>query len=103
MDFTDVLVIIYTPTKHILSILRDNGTFKKFIPFDGQPYHIPRIIYDYLCERECSVFYNVRDRRNGTIRRAKLIKEFAIDVLPPLTPKELEDLRRKQAMKQGKD
>lgn len=82
---------------------RKHGTFKKFIPFDGQPYHIPRIIYDYLCERECSVFYNVRDRRNGTVRRAKLIKEFAIDVLPPLSPKELEDLRRKQAMKQGKD
>ena len=77
------------------------GTFKKFIPHDGQVYHIPRIIYDELKNRQCTVFYNVRDKRNGTIRKAKLINAYAIEVLPPLTPQELDDLRIQQAMAKG--
>jgi hypothetical protein len=75
-----------------------NGTFKKFIPFDGREYHIPNVIYEELKNREYSVFSTVRNERGQEIKKARLVKEFAIDVLPPLTPKELEKLRKEQAL-----
>jgi hypothetical protein len=30
-----------------------------------------------------------------------MVNEFSLDVLPPLTPAELEDLRKRQAMAKG--
>lgn len=76
------------------------GTFKKFIPFDGEPYHIPKIIYDMMKERQCTVFYTVKqkDGRGGDIRKGKLVPAFNIVDLPPLTGKELDDLANQQAL-----
>jgi len=73
------------------------GTFKKFIPFDGQPYHVPKVIYDVLKERECTVFYTEKVG-NEDIKKGKSIKEFSIEDLPPLTPEELKDLEKQQAL-----
>jgi len=77
------------------------GTFKKYIPFDGKPYHVPRIIFDHLKDRECSVFVDQKDDRGHKTRRGKLIKEFAIEILDPLSVDELEDLRKAQALAKG--
>jgi len=77
------------------------GTFKKFIPFNGEPYHVPRIIYDRLCERECSVFFNSTDERGHKTRKGRLIKEFSVEVLPALTQTELDELAQRQAMRDG--
>jgi len=78
------------------------GTFKKFIPFNsGEPYHIPKIIYDVLMEKKCSAFYTVNDVHGHKVRKSRLISEYAIEVLPPLTKVELSDLARKQAMQAG--
>lgn len=74
------------------------GTFKKFIPFNGEPYHVPQIIYDVMKERECSIFYEEVQKRGGPIRKSKLIKEYAIEDLPPLTGPELENLANRQQM-----
>ena len=80
------------------------GTFKKFIPFGGsEPYHIPRIIYNELKAKQCSSFYDVKDDRGRTRRKSKLINEYVIDELEPLTKEELKDLALKQAMAQGKE
>ena len=78
------------------------GTFKKFIPFNlEEPYHIPKIIFEHLKERKCAI-RNVRKTPDGKEHiDVKMIPEFAIDVLSPLTPKELEDLRKQQAMARG--
>lgn len=75
------------------------GTFKKFIPFNtADGWHVPRIIYEQLKARECQVFV-VRKNPNGTkSRHGKLIKEFSIDVLDALTPAELSELARRQAL-----
>lgn len=73
------------------------GTFKKYIPFNGKPYHIPKIIYDVLLEKKCTVHNNSTDRRGETETKVSLINEFSIQVLPPLTKEELDDLRVKQA------
>lgn len=78
------------------------GTFKKFVPFnttDG--WHVPRILYEMIKARECQIFYTEKAKNGIAIRRGKLIKEFAIDVLPPLTKDELSELARRQAMAAG--
>lgn len=75
-----------------------NGTFKKFVPFDGREWHIPKVIFDEMKSRQCTIFHTVTDARGQKIRKGRLIDEFAIEVLPPLTPQELEALRKEQAL-----
>jgi hypothetical protein len=75
-----------------------HGTFKKYIPFDGQPYHIPQIIYDVLKDRNCTFYRTEKDARGNQHRVAYQGKEFNVVDLPPLTKKELEQLREKQQM-----
>lgn len=75
------------------------GTFKKFVPFNIEGgWHVPRIIYNQLLERQCQVFVTKRDARGNTTKEGKLIREFAIEVLPALTQAELDELARRQAM-----
>lgn len=75
------------------------GTFKKFVPFNNdEGWHVPRIILEMMQQRECQVFTTVRDSRGNSTRRPKLIKEFAIEILPALTEEELKDLAQRQAM-----
>ena len=80
------------------------GTFKKYVKFNTEDgYHIPKIIYDYLKEKKCSLFYTAKDHLGQPIRKSKSINEFNIEVLPPLTPKELKDLAQRQAMAKGEE
>ena len=76
------------------------GTVRKFVPFGevtDEGYHIPYCIYNMLCER---VFLHIRtfkDKRTGQIQiEQKEVREFALEVLPPLTPKELAALATAQ-------
>ena len=80
------------------------GTYKKYIPFNAdEGWHVPNIIYQVLKSRECQVFYTVTGPRGNKFRKGKLIKEFAIEVLPPLTEEELKDLAQRQAMSKSVD
>lgn len=75
------------------------GTFRKFIPFHAEAgWHVPNIIYQYLLERECQTFYTHVDSRGNKTRKGKLMKEFAIELLPALTQDELQEMARQQAM-----
>ena len=77
---------------------------KKYVPFNAdEGWHVPTIIYKQLVNRECQVFTTVRDARGNASRKGKLIKEFAIEVLPQLTPDELQELARRQAMAKSID
>jgi hypothetical protein len=72
---------------------------KKFIPFDGEPQHIPQLIVTVLQERECQVFTWVTDKRTGVkSRKGYLRKEFNVNILPHLTKDEIKDLADQQAM-----
>lgn len=75
------------------------GTVKKFVPFntpDG--YHIPNIMYQMLKARECQIF-QTRKLKNGVTHREGILKrEFAIEILPPLSQDELDELARRQAL-----
>ena len=80
------------------------GTFTKYIPFNAdEGWHVPHIIYEQLRDRECQVFVTVRDSKGNATRKGKTIKEFAIEVLPPLTEEELKDLAQRQAMAKSVD
>lgn len=75
------------------------GTFSKFIPFNAEDgWHVPHIIYEQLMDRKCQIFVTVKDGKGNSIRKGKLIREFAIEVLPPLTEEELKDLAQRQAL-----
>ena len=80
------------------------GTFKKFIPFEAEEgWHVPQIMYQMLKDRQCQIFVNGKSKNGVTIRTGKIIKEFAIEVLDPLTPKELQELAQRQAMAKSVD
>lgn len=78
------------------------GTIRKFVPFNAEEgYHVPHMIYEQLLQRECQIFHTVKDSKGNRSRKGKLIKEFAIEKLPPLTEQELKDLAQRQAMAAG--
>jgi hypothetical protein len=77
------------------------GTVKKYIPFgeaSDQGYHVPFCIYTEL---EARRFQNVRtytDKATGQIRiESSWAREFALEILPPLTKNELLQLAAAQA------
>ena len=76
------------------------GTVRKFIPFgevtdDG--YHIPYCLYKMLDARKFLNIRTFKDRRTGTVRvESGYVKEFALEVLDPLTPAELAKLATAQ-------
>ena len=80
------------------------GTHKKYVPFNAEEgWHVPRIILNQLLSRECQVFTTKTNERGMKVRVGKMIKEFAIEILPPLTEKELAELARRQAMAKSVD
>lgn len=75
------------------------GSFSKFVPFNAEEgWHVPHIIYKALVDRQCQVFVTTTDTRGNKTRKGKLIREFAIEILPDLTAEELHDLAQRQAM-----
>lgn len=76
------------------------GTYKKYVPFDVE-WHVPRIIYNQIKERQCQIFQSKRDSRGNTVKEGKLIREFNVAVLPPLSEEELKELSQRQAMAAG--
>lgn len=75
------------------------GTYKKYVPYNGEtPYHVPHIIYQELLNRKCRIGYTIKGPNGQLINKYKLVNEFAIEKLPPLSDGELRELARRQAM-----
>jgi hypothetical protein len=79
------------------------GEVKKFIPygngFTDNGYHIPHVLYEEMKSRK---FTQIKtQRRNGidviVPEELREVPEFSIEVLPPLTVEELNDLKIQQA------
>lgn len=77
----------------------------RYVPFNAQDngWHVEQIILNVLRERKYAVFQDEPNGKGGTVRRSRLVPEFAIEVLPPLTPAEIKELARTQAMREGSD
>ena len=72
------------------------GNVRKFIPYGEASeggYHIPKCLLTMLQEKKFLQITTVKDKRTGTTRPVtKEVREFAIEILPPLTREELKDL-----------
>ncbi len=80
------------------------GSFKKYVPFDNDAgWHVPQIIYNMMQERKCQIFVNKSGKDKGKGKEGKMIKEFAIEVMDPLTGEELKELATQQAIAQTID
>ena len=78
------------------------GTVKRYVPYNVEDgWHVEQILLNQLRERQCQIFVTDKDSRGNKIRKGKLIREFAIEVLDPLTEEELRDLAQRQAMAKG--
>lgn len=77
------------------------GTIRKFVPFGeftDEGYHVPYIIYKMMEDRKFLNIRTFKDRRTGHIRtETTWVKEFALEVLPQMTEKELKQLATNQA------
>lgn len=75
------------------------GTVKKFVPYDARfyqnGYHVPYCIYRML-KNKTYLNITTRDENGKTIVQTSYVPEFGIEVLPSLTPDELEELARAQ-------
>lgn len=80
------------------------GTVRKYIPFGevtDEGYHVPYILLKVLQNRKFALT-KVKKSKSGTkLPSISWVKEFNIEILPPLTKKELQELARKQAAAQG--
>lgn len=80
------------------------GIQRKFVPFSlEEGYHLPKIIIDTLRDKECSIFVNGKSKNGEKIQVGKLIKEYAIEVLPQLTREEIEELAGDQRARNAID
>lgn len=68
------------------------GTYKKFIPY-GQPVHIEQLLLNVLEEKKFQQRYGKGNQQS------REVKEFAIQILPDLTPTEVQELKKMQAIR----
>jgi hypothetical protein len=84
------------------------GTVKKYIPYNeaGEAYHVPYILLKMLKRKK---FLQIKDPpkpKNGVPSGApttKMVPEYGIEILEPLTPRELDDLKRAQGAAEAAD
>lgn len=82
------------------------GDVKVAVPYKEEfyenGYHVPNIIYQFLKERKYSAI-KVTKGPKGPVQTSIQANAYAIEVLPQLTPEELEDLRLQQAASKSID
>lgn len=81
------------------------GTVKKFVPYGEQTengYHLEKVLFDELSSRQFLHVRSTTDKKTGHIKvETRYVKEFALEVLEPLTEEELRDLAAQQAAANG--
>jgi hypothetical protein len=72
------------------------GMIKKYIPFNAeQGWHVPNMILQELRDKKFVSHYDVKIG-NKTVTKTKLIPEYSIEILDPLTMEEIKDLAQRQ-------
>lgn len=75
------------------------GTIKKYVPYGAASengWHVPNVIYKMMKRKTFTVTTTKRDEQGRPYQTRVERKEFAIEVLPPLTKEELEKLAKDQ-------
>lgn len=78
------------------------GAVKKFVPFNLE-WHVPQILVKQLKRKKRQEFYEVGVKHGLKVKRARMVPMFAVEELPPLSKKELDELARKQSMNHSID
>lgn len=85
---------------------RLTGPVRKFVLYGERTdngYHVPNIIYKMMKERKFLSVKEVKDRQTGRIYpEEQWVSEYSLEVLDPLTPKELKELANQQAAADGR-
>lgn len=68
---------------------------KKFVPFNV-PTHVPQILLNMIKEKKLQTFVTEKLPNGMQTKRSKLVPEYSITVLSPLTPEEFNAIRQKQ-------
>jgi hypothetical protein len=73
------------------------GTVKKFVPYNeaGDSYHVPFMLLKFLKRKK---FLQIKDPPKGSrgAPTTKMVPEFALEILEPLTQRELAELAKAQ-------
>ena len=75
------------------------GTVRKFIPFGeatDNGYHVPKILVEDLKRRKYQSVKTSRDAKGQIQVKTRMVPEYQIEVLPPLTREELNELALSQ-------
>jgi hypothetical protein len=76
------------------------GSIKKYVPF-GVEWHIPEIILNALRQKKYMFHQVKKDAMGNTKKTVKLMPKYGIQILPPLTEKEIKELARNQKAREG--
>jgi len=68
------------------------GVVKKFVPY-GVPTHVEKILLNVIEEK------TYQQRTGEQNRNTRNVKEFNVEILPDLTPKEVEELKKLQEIR----
>ena len=74
------------------------GFLKKYVPFNAEAgWHVPHMIVQHMREKKFLSHFEVKV--NGKkVNKHKLIPEYAIEIMTPLTEKEIHELKQRQLM-----
>lgn len=95
-------IVCYNPAKNKIGgeiIAVGNSVIpeqKKFIKYDT-PYHISQLMYNVLKEKTFTRFKTINTAQEKT-QKAFQAKEYAIEILPPLTADEYDAIRQRQLL-----
>ena len=67
----------------------------------GVEWHIPNAYVGMLQSMECKIPVKTKDEKGRPITTRRTIKKYNVNILPPLTPEELETLKTAQIMRDG--
>ena len=68
---------------------------KKYVPFNVTT-HVPQILLNVIKEKDYQLFREESLPNGNKTKRPYLIKEYNIQILPPISTKELEAIKQKQ-------
>ena len=75
------------------------GTISRHVPFDVEEgWHVEAMLLQSIDERKFQQFYEVKLPNGVKVQRGRLVREYAIEYLDPLTEEEIAALAQRQIM-----
>lgn len=85
-------------TGEIHTVICAAGVIKKWVPFNNEKgWHVPQAILDVMSAKTCQKFRSAKLPNGQEHNVSYSVKEYNIEVLPPLTREQLDNLAKEQA------